>query len=36
MGRARAYGNAINPYQAAEFVAAFMSIHDVQRELAAA
>lgn len=36
VGRLRAYGNAINPYQAAEFVAAFMSIHDVQRELAAA
>lgn len=31
----RAYGNAINPHQAAEFVAAFMNA-DVRQELAAA
>lgn len=35
VGRLRAYGNAINPYQAAEFVAAFINA-DVQQELAAA
>lgn len=33
VGRLRAYGNAIVPAQAAEFVAAFMSTHGVQREL---
>jgi len=35
VGRLRAYGNAINPHQAAEFVAAFMNA-DVRQELAAA
>ena len=35
VGRLRAYGNAINPHQAAEFVAAFMNA-DVRQSLAAA
>ena len=35
VGRLRAYGNAINPWQAAEFVAAFMG-QQVRQELAAA
>jgi hypothetical protein len=34
VGRLRAYGNAINPHQAAEFVAAFMNA-DVRRRLPA-
>ena len=35
VGRLRAYGNAINPWQAAEFVAAFMG-QQVRQSLAAA
>ena len=35
VGRLRAYGNAINPHQAAEFVAAFMNA-DVRQKLATA
>lgn len=35
VGRLRAYGNAINPWQAAEFVIACMN-HNVQQQLAAA
>jgi hypothetical protein len=35
VGRLRAYGNAINPHQAAEFVAAFMN-SNARQELAAA